>query len=159
MAHRPVKFFQVGSFAAGNRLLEEDERTVQADRERTNALTKVRATTTQISRPAAVPRLIARWANRRRWRSTGNASISRLGTFDSAARSSTWTRSTIHVRRWFITLRNAPIAASRKAGVSESWTICCTCAVLEVRCSSSPAKLVLADRIFMIRWVGVYRAA
>ena len=40
MAHRPVKFFQVGSFAAGNRLLEEDERTVQADRERTNALTK-----------------------------------------------------------------------------------------------------------------------
>src|SRR6187397_744989 len=38
MAHRPVKFFQVGSFAAGNRLLEEDERTVQADRDRTNAL-------------------------------------------------------------------------------------------------------------------------
>src|SRR6187402_2877563 len=40
MAHRPVKFFQVGSFAAGNRLLEEDERTVQADRERSNTLTK-----------------------------------------------------------------------------------------------------------------------
>jgi pyruvate ferredoxin oxidoreductase beta subunit len=40
MAHRPVKFFQVGSFAVGNRLLAEDERSVQADVERTNALTK-----------------------------------------------------------------------------------------------------------------------
>jgi len=39
MAHRPVKFFQVGSFAVGNRLLEEDERSVQAGVERTNALT------------------------------------------------------------------------------------------------------------------------
>ena len=36
----PVKFFQVGSFAAGNRLLDEDERSVQADRARSNALTK-----------------------------------------------------------------------------------------------------------------------
>jgi hypothetical protein len=70
-----------------------------------------------------------------------------LGTFDSAARSSTCTRSTIQVSRWFITLRKAPIAASRNAGVSESCTICCTRAVLEVRCSSSPAKLVLAERI------------
>ena len=40
MAHRPVKFFQVGSFAVGNRLLSEDERSVQAGVERTNALTK-----------------------------------------------------------------------------------------------------------------------
>jgi pyruvate ferredoxin oxidoreductase beta subunit len=40
MAHRPVKFFQVGSFAAGNRLLDADERSVQADRDRSNALTK-----------------------------------------------------------------------------------------------------------------------
>ena len=40
MAHRPVKFFQVGSFAVGNRLLEEDERSVQARVQRTNALTK-----------------------------------------------------------------------------------------------------------------------
>ena len=40
MAHRPVKFFQVGSFAVGNRLLEEDERSVLAGVERTNALTK-----------------------------------------------------------------------------------------------------------------------
>jgi pyruvate ferredoxin oxidoreductase beta subunit len=41
MASRPpVKFFQVGSFAAGNRLLSEDERTVQSDRDRSNALTK-----------------------------------------------------------------------------------------------------------------------
>jgi len=40
MAHRPVKFFQVGSFAAGNRLLDEEERSVQADHGRSNALTK-----------------------------------------------------------------------------------------------------------------------
>jgi pyruvate ferredoxin oxidoreductase beta subunit len=40
MAYRPVKFFQVGSFAAGNRLLDADERSVQADRDRSNALTK-----------------------------------------------------------------------------------------------------------------------
>jgi pyruvate ferredoxin oxidoreductase beta subunit len=40
MAHRPVKFFQVGSFAAGNRLLDEEERSVQADPERSNTLTK-----------------------------------------------------------------------------------------------------------------------
>ncbi len=39
MARRPVKFFQVGSFAAGNRLLEENERTVQSSPERANALT------------------------------------------------------------------------------------------------------------------------
>jgi pyruvate ferredoxin oxidoreductase beta subunit len=40
MAHRPVKFFQVGSFAVGNRLLDEQSRSEQADRERSNALTK-----------------------------------------------------------------------------------------------------------------------
>jgi pyruvate ferredoxin oxidoreductase beta subunit len=40
MPHTPVKFFQVGSFAAGNRLLEEDVRSVQADRSRSNSLTK-----------------------------------------------------------------------------------------------------------------------
>ena len=40
MPHRPLKFFQVGSFAAGNRLLGDDERSVQADRERSNTLTK-----------------------------------------------------------------------------------------------------------------------
>jgi pyruvate ferredoxin oxidoreductase beta subunit len=39
MAHTPVKFFQVGSFAAGNRLLEERERSVQASSDRVNALT------------------------------------------------------------------------------------------------------------------------
>jgi pyruvate ferredoxin oxidoreductase beta subunit len=39
MSHQPVKFFQVGSFAAGNRLLD-GEGSVQADRERSNALTK-----------------------------------------------------------------------------------------------------------------------
>jgi pyruvate ferredoxin oxidoreductase beta subunit len=39
MAHAPVKFLQVGSFAAGNRLLEERQRSVQASDERANALT------------------------------------------------------------------------------------------------------------------------
>jgi pyruvate ferredoxin oxidoreductase beta subunit len=40
MSHQPVKFFQVGSFAVGNRLLEDGHRSVQSDRERSNALTK-----------------------------------------------------------------------------------------------------------------------
>jgi pyruvate ferredoxin oxidoreductase beta subunit len=39
MPYQPVKFFQVGSFAVGNRLLDEDERSVQARAERSNALT------------------------------------------------------------------------------------------------------------------------
>jgi pyruvate ferredoxin oxidoreductase beta subunit len=39
MARAPVKFFQVGSFAVGNRLLAEDERSAQADAARANALT------------------------------------------------------------------------------------------------------------------------
>ncbi len=38
-ARHPVKFYQVGSFAVGNRLLDEADRTVQSDRERTNSLT------------------------------------------------------------------------------------------------------------------------
>src|SRR5690606_29224130 len=118
---------------------------------RTNALTKVSATTTQISSPAAVLRLIARCACQRRWRSTGSSSISLLGTFDSTARSSTWTRSTSQVSRWFITLRNAPIAARKNAGVSDSCTTCCTRTVLEVRCSSSPARLVVAERMSISR--------
>jgi pyruvate ferredoxin oxidoreductase beta subunit len=39
MSHTPVKFFQVGSFAAGNRLLDDGQRSVQASGERANALT------------------------------------------------------------------------------------------------------------------------
>ena len=39
MARSPVKFFQVGSFAVGNRLLGEDERSVQASEARSNTLT------------------------------------------------------------------------------------------------------------------------
>jgi pyruvate ferredoxin oxidoreductase beta subunit len=34
----PVKFYQVGSFAVGNRLVDPSRRTVQSDRERTNSL-------------------------------------------------------------------------------------------------------------------------
>jgi pyruvate ferredoxin oxidoreductase beta subunit len=34
-----LRFYQVGSFAVGNRLLDPDQRTVQSDPERTNALT------------------------------------------------------------------------------------------------------------------------
>jgi pyruvate ferredoxin oxidoreductase beta subunit len=36
---QPVKFYQVGSFAAGNRLVERELRTVQADAARTNSIT------------------------------------------------------------------------------------------------------------------------
>jgi pyruvate ferredoxin oxidoreductase beta subunit len=39
MARGPVKFFQVGSFAVGNRLLGEGDRSVQASQERPNSLT------------------------------------------------------------------------------------------------------------------------
>jgi pyruvate ferredoxin oxidoreductase beta subunit len=39
MPYQPVKFFQVGSFAVGNRLLGEDERSVQSQEERANAIT------------------------------------------------------------------------------------------------------------------------
>jgi pyruvate ferredoxin oxidoreductase beta subunit len=39
MTTAPVKFYQVGSFAVGNRLLPQEERSVQSDMERTNALT------------------------------------------------------------------------------------------------------------------------
>jgi pyruvate ferredoxin oxidoreductase beta subunit len=36
---QPIKFYQVGSFAVGNRLLEPDRRSVQASAERSNTLT------------------------------------------------------------------------------------------------------------------------
>jgi pyruvate ferredoxin oxidoreductase beta subunit len=39
MRSQPLKFYQVGSFAAGNRLLDPEQRTVQARDERANALT------------------------------------------------------------------------------------------------------------------------
>jgi pyruvate ferredoxin oxidoreductase beta subunit len=35
---QPVRFYQVGSFAVGNRLLDDQAKTVQADRQRTNSL-------------------------------------------------------------------------------------------------------------------------
>jgi pyruvate ferredoxin oxidoreductase beta subunit len=38
MTTRPVRFYQVGSFAVGNRLLEDDDRTVQSDVNRTNSI-------------------------------------------------------------------------------------------------------------------------
>jgi pyruvate ferredoxin oxidoreductase beta subunit len=37
--HQPIKFYQVGSFVAGNRLLDPEQRTVQARTERSNTLT------------------------------------------------------------------------------------------------------------------------
>jgi pyruvate ferredoxin oxidoreductase beta subunit len=40
MANRPIKFYQVGSHAAGNRLLAPELRSVQADPNRCNAITK-----------------------------------------------------------------------------------------------------------------------
>ena len=39
MPYQPIKFYQTGSFVVGNRLLGEDERSVQADLNRTNSLT------------------------------------------------------------------------------------------------------------------------
>jgi len=39
MTTAPVKFYQVGSFAVGNRLLPPEEGSIQSDTERTNALT------------------------------------------------------------------------------------------------------------------------
>ncbi len=38
MTKRPVRFYQVGSFAVGNRLLSDEERTVQSDPDRTNSI-------------------------------------------------------------------------------------------------------------------------
>lgn len=39
MTTTPIKFYQVGSFAVGNRLLSEEDRSIQSDPKRTNALT------------------------------------------------------------------------------------------------------------------------
>ena len=39
MTTTPIKFYQVGSFAVGNRLLSQDDRSIQSDSDRTNALT------------------------------------------------------------------------------------------------------------------------
>ncbi|MGA3146345.1 MAG: thiamine pyrophosphate-dependent enzyme [Acidimicrobiales bacterium] len=38
MTTQPVRFYQVGSYAVGNRLLPDDDRTVQSDPHRTNSL-------------------------------------------------------------------------------------------------------------------------
>ena len=38
MAHEPLKFYQTGTFTVGNRLLDADQRSVQANMERTNSL-------------------------------------------------------------------------------------------------------------------------
>ncbi|HEY5172340.1 MAG TPA: thiamine pyrophosphate-dependent enzyme [Acidimicrobiia bacterium] len=38
MTRQPVRFYQVGSFAVGNRLLDDDERTVQSNADRTNSI-------------------------------------------------------------------------------------------------------------------------
>jgi pyruvate ferredoxin oxidoreductase beta subunit len=39
MPYQPLKFYQVGSLVAGNRLLGEDQRSVQSDQGRSNAIT------------------------------------------------------------------------------------------------------------------------
>ena len=38
MPMQTIKFYQTGSFAVGNRLLDPEQRTVQADMRRTNSL-------------------------------------------------------------------------------------------------------------------------
>src|SRR5690242_12627686 len=39
MPYQPIRFYQAGSFVVGNRLLEAEERSVQADADRSNSLT------------------------------------------------------------------------------------------------------------------------
>jgi pyruvate ferredoxin oxidoreductase beta subunit len=39
MPHQPIKYYQAGSFVVGNRLLDPEQRTVQADPRRSNTLT------------------------------------------------------------------------------------------------------------------------
>ena len=39
MGYTPLKYYQAGSFVVGNRLLDPDARSVQADPERSNTLT------------------------------------------------------------------------------------------------------------------------
>jgi pyruvate ferredoxin oxidoreductase beta subunit len=39
MPYQPLKYYQVGSFAAGNRLLDEEQRSVQSEQNRSNAIT------------------------------------------------------------------------------------------------------------------------
>ena len=39
MPYQRIKFYQTGSFAVGNRLLTEEQRSVQSDVGRSNALT------------------------------------------------------------------------------------------------------------------------
>jgi pyruvate ferredoxin oxidoreductase beta subunit len=39
MPYQPIKFYQAGSFVAGNRLLDPEQRTVQSDERRSNTLT------------------------------------------------------------------------------------------------------------------------
>ncbi len=39
MPYQPIKFYQVGSFAVGNRLLKSEDQSVQADAQRSNSLT------------------------------------------------------------------------------------------------------------------------
>jgi len=39
MPYQPIKFYQTGSFVVGNRLLDQNERSVQSDTERLNSLT------------------------------------------------------------------------------------------------------------------------
>ena len=38
MTRRPIRFYQVGSFAVGNRLLSDDERTEQSNPNRSNSI-------------------------------------------------------------------------------------------------------------------------
>jgi pyruvate ferredoxin oxidoreductase beta subunit len=38
MSYQPIRFYQTGTFTVGNRLLPEDQRSVQSGRERTNSL-------------------------------------------------------------------------------------------------------------------------
>ena len=53
MPYQQIKFYQTGSFAAGNRLLAEDQRSVQAGAGRSNTLTCGHRACRAAARPSA----------------------------------------------------------------------------------------------------------
>ena len=53
MPYQPIKYYQAGSFVVGNRLLDPEQRTVQADPRRSNTLTSATARARAAARRSA----------------------------------------------------------------------------------------------------------
>ena len=49
-----IRFYQTGSFAVGNRLLDPEQRSVQAGEQRTNAITRATARARDAARRSAL---------------------------------------------------------------------------------------------------------